>query len=438
MMKTLLMAVCFAAMLFATGATAGEWSEFAQLDPQKQLDTANRKTSKAGEYIACKLGKYEVFAEDPLSAYKWAMILYNFSESMLEEGIVPKAQKITGKPQVFVRSTKDGYTKSLRDFGVSDPGWSVGMFAYRGPKAALFGYDYAAERETGQEENEEKRKERDVLLSTMLHECAHQMVYYHIGYDVPLWFNEGLATNMETYDMSMNMKANLYNAMYKNNRADGAVIFLEEGKLKSFRQVFTISSAQWSAAKGDEVHSNYITSWAACNFFFTTKRGRKFVGDMIKQMCSGGTSAVNKMFTQKNLDDINDLIREHIKTVILPACKFGRPIRKLMNEGDFETAAKYVEKMKEEFPESNEMKFYSAWLDIAKENDPKAAVKVVQDMVDKTDFFHPEANYVLALGYFSAGDNIKGAKALKDAQKNNSNHQPTNELAASRSGRASK
>lgn len=437
-MKHLLIAGCFVAVLFATAAGAGEWSEFAKLDPQKQLDTANRRTSKSGEYIVCKLGKYEVFAEDPLSAYKWAMILFNFSESMLEEGIVPKAQKITGKPQVFVRSTKEGYHASLREYGTRAPEWSVGLFYSYGSKAALFGYDYAAARDTGDGDNEEKRKDRDVLLSTMLHECTHQMVYYHIGYDVPLWFNEGLATNMETYDMAMNMKANLYNAMYKNNRADGAVIFLEEGKLKSFRQVFTISSAQWSAAQGDDVHSNYITSWAACNFFFTTKRGRKFVGDMIKQMCSGGTAAVNKMFTQKNLDDIDGLIREHIKTVILPACKFGRPIRKVINEGDFETAAKYVEKMKEEFPESNEMKFYAAWLDIVNENDPKTAVKVVQDMLDKTDFFHPEANYVLALGYFAAGDNIKGAKALKDAQKNNSNHQPTSELAASRSGRAGK
>lgn len=385
--------------------------KFNELSKEEQTALAEKKSSREGRYYTCKVGRYNIFSDNSAyDAYWWGLTLDSYTKEALDEGIVPKKPVVKGLLKVYILKDKEGYDRALSEYTggmISDGGWSVGMFIPIGKKAALMGYNYRDKKE---------------LVSTMLHECTHQLVRYHIGNEVPVWFNEGIATNMETYDTQMSMKANLYNAMYINNRAIGAVNLLGESQLVAFPILFNMSLRQWNTSSGKTVNANYSSAWAACNFIFTTKKGRKFVGRFINATRKGGFDAAKSSISSKNQDKIDGMVREHIKEVLLPCVKYGRDIRKSLNSGNFKKAKELLEKMAKEFPESNEMKFYKAWIDIEENKDPKKAVKEVYALKRKTDFFHPDFYYVTTLGYVMSGDNAKAGRELKDALKTNPKH----------------
>lgn len=422
------------------------YSKFMALPSEEQESYSKSKAKKFGNYFTCKLGRYNINAEgSPAAAIRWALLLDAFTDEILDERIVPPKKIIPGDPQVFILNSRASYQNALNSFAQSqlDAGWSVGMFMRYGNKAGLFGYDYSSERKKSDKSSTQKNKndkekdsgkeeedKKDVLESTLLHECTHQMVFYHLGTSAPLWFNEGIATNLETYDCDMDMKANLYNAMYMNNRADGAAILNRDGKLKPFQNLFTITSEEWHNASSDEAQINYCSAWAACNFFFTCRKGRKFVGklmDTIKKNHGkqGGQDIVAKMLNSKDLQEIDTLIKEHVASTLLPTCKYGRSIRKLLNDGKKDEATKYVEAMAKEFPENNELKFYRAWLDILNGKEPEAAAAAINKLLQTTDFNHPEANYVLTLSYQKAGNKQMAKAQLSKALKNNAAHKGT-------------
>ncbi len=430
----LLMCVAWCA---TTGAGEDRYTAFLGMTPEKQTAYAKNKAKKNGLYFSCKMGRFNVFSElSAADACRWALMLDNYSDELLENTIVPKKKLNPGDPQVYVLKTKNGYARALSDFTGEpvNPGWSGGMFTYAvtksSAKAGLFAF-YEQFREEGSPmTNDLTEKDYAGMTEVLLHEGTHQMLFYHLGTAVPVWFNEGMATNFETFNCDMSLKANLYNAMYINNRADAAVMFLNEKKLQTFQAVFSISSGRWHAASSSEAQVNYATAWAACNYIFTRREGRnfveKFMSAVAKQnMKRADEAGLGSVFSSSEMEKNDAGMREHIEKVLFPACKYGRAIRKVLNEGDKEKAAKGIEMMKAEFPDSNELKFYQMWLDILNEKDPAGVVKALTDLRKSTDFNHPEVNYVIALGLFKTGNKLAARTAIDDAVKSNAAHEPT-------------
>lgn len=453
MMRHGLLLGCWLALVVAAKAGAGEdrYTAFLAMTPEKQTAYAKNKVKKTGLYFSCKLGRYVINSEvSPADSCRWALMLDNYTDEILSERIVPKKKLNPGDPQVFVAKTREGYQRALDDFtgGRADAGWSGGMFTWmiRGgtAKAGLFAFyeQFAGKGDAADSEREEKKspvktgsgelsaKEYAGMTEVLLHEGTHQMLFYHLGTAVPLWFNEGMATNFETYDCDLSFKANLYNAMYVNNRADAAVLFLQDKKLKPFPAIFSITSRAWQAAQGEEVYVNYATAWAACNYIFTSRDGRDFVdifmSAIVKEnMKTADETKLSSVFSASRLEKLDAGLREHVLKVLLPACKYGRALRRLLNEGEKEKAEAGIAKMKEEFPESLEMKFYQLWLDVLNDKDVPAALKALPELRKNTDFNHPEYNYVLALATYKSGTKSQAKNAIDDALKSNSAHAPT-------------
>lgn len=445
MMKLRTVVTLFALLFMAQVVMAAEvkgWEEFAALDAAEQEKIAKKKAAKKGEYYFCKVGKYQVSSDkDAVSAYKWGLILDDFTEELLDEGVVPKKASRQGNPLVYILKDREAYQKALSDYskGEIEAGWSVGMFVRMTAKPALFAFDYSsamggAEKEAPKADakdgkKEDGKKEEDSVMSTVLHECTHQMVYYHIGSNIPTWFNEGIATNMEKYDFALNCRANLYNAKYVNNRADGAAIISKEGKLKKFSVLFDIGGQQWSSASEDQAQINYASTWASVNYMLTTRKGRKAFLDIQNALKNGGENAVRKMFSDKVLSNLDEQVKEYVDKVLMPCCQYGRQARESLNGGDKEKSERILKKMKEEYPDNLELKFYENWLAILNNQEPAKAVAEIKKLLAETDFFHPEANFVLALGSKAAGNQSEFTAYLKKAQESNSKHQGTLDLA---------
>jgi len=411
--KKIIAGLLFVLLALPVYAAGDKFKEFNEMDKAAQEKLAKKKAKQDGAYYVCKVGRYNIYSDTgAVDSYWWGLLLDSYTDEALDEGIFPKTPVRKGKLQVYVLGDKDSYEKALSSFtnGMVTAGWSVGMFIPYGKKAALMGYNY---------------REKAELVSTMLHECTHQLVFYHINERVPVWFNEGIATNLETYDTNLSMKANLYNAMYFNTRADGAVQCLEKGTLVPFTRLFNMSLRSWNEADDAGAQANYSSAWASCNFIFTTKKGRKFVGKFMTSTRKGGVEAAKGSISEKDQEAIAEMVKEHITEVLLPCVKFGRNIRATLNAGENEKAKLLLADMKKEFPKSNEMKFYEAWLSIIEGKNPRESAQLVEGLLSSSDFYHPDVYYVIALGYHKDGDKKEASKAIKTAMKIN----PKNKLA---------
>ena len=441
------------AAAFAAEEKESRLAKFDALAPAAQAKEAGKKAKKNAEGLfSAKVGRYTVnSALGALSAYRWGLVLDEFTDEALDEGLFPKERQNRkfGPPLVYIFPDKESYVKELRKRDIDEPGWSAGMFAWstKYKQPALYAWKYA--------DNESE------MRSTILHEATHQMVFYHLSKDVPTWLNEGFATNLENYDSYRRMKANLYYGLFVSDRAAFAV---EAGdKLKPFSRMKNITSKQWSdTTDRQEVSINYASAWLIVNFFFNNREGRKLVGKYYTYFTKGGSAPkINDAGADK-------LVTAHLKQIVAPCVKYGRTIFALL-ENDPEAAkaalnsahrffrddqeklktfgkiyhtmdgadadaftqhaAAVLQFMEREYPDSPEAKVYHTWLDILANREPANAVAELEKFLKKNpDYYHPAQNYVLALGHHKAKSPTAAKSYLRKALRDNRKHAPTLKL----------
>ena len=90
--------------------------------------------------------------------------------------------RINRKPRVYVFKDKDQYRSFLSKKNIN-AGWSHGMYIPAWQFLVTFMSD------------------RDRLERILFHEGTHQLMHAYIGTRIPVWLNEGMATNFETWNI---------------------------------------------------------------------------------------------------------------------------------------------------------------------------------------------------------------------------------------------
>lgn len=119
----------------------------------------------------------------------------------------------------------------------------------------------------------------------LLHEGTHQFMHYLLGPKyryLPVWINEGLATNFETWNMTDTTRNNLKGCRERSNfRFVAAEMIKEDPMPLRLRTLMAKDHLTWSGAKGEEVHHQYALAWSFTDYLLNTEAGKV----LLKKVC---------------------------------------------------------------------------------------------------------------------------------------------------------
>jgi tetratricopeptide (TPR) repeat protein len=407
--------IIFFSALFAVFSITGYCGKSRGITYNKYLKMSDKKKSryirklvkKKGAYLHISQGKYYINTDyDPKYTMKIAVMMNDFQRRFSK--VFRGSFQRKSKAKVYVVKTQDAYQTALTNYsnGQIDASWSAGMFVHIGNNSALF-----ANGKYGDEKVQE----------IMFHEGTHQLLYLYIKNDIPIWFNEGMATNFETWELEKSPEYNRAEAIYKSNRPFYLLKIYPDKGFVSFRQLIKITSRQWQ--ESTTPHNNYSSAWTAANFLLGCEDGRKLLNILIRKFRSGKDADIEPGLAIK----IEKKLNEYIEKSVLPHIKYTRAIKKMYNEGENEKASKIAAKMLEDLPENLEAKFYNAWFAVEAKDKDKSHLETLLELPEN-DFEDPMLNYATALAYELQGDYKKAISYAKDAQKGNLKDEKAEEL----------
>lgn len=382
------------------------FSEYLEMDEEKQIDAAKRHVRKEDRYFTLSYGNYKVYTDiEPLYALRMTVLMDDFYNRFAK--VFKGKFKREFQPEVFVLKTRESYNNTLLDEtrGYVDAGWSAGMYIPR--KKALF-----ADGSYGE----------DTLISILFHEGTHQLVHSFMGSSVPVWFNEGLATNFESWDLQRSPDNNQANAIYTSNRVNSLLESYPDKGFKKFSRLAEISGREWSASTNPT--PNYASAWCTVNFLLSCDDGRKLMNNLVKIFRKGKRQ--DKILNEKTNLVIEQKVNEYIETRLVPSLKYGRRIIKFIEEKKFREAYMQARDMEKEFPENQETILFVTWLPLMSENakpeQARKALATLEELEEDDDFQHPELDFALAVAYFRMGNLEKALEYTEDTLEGYENH----------------
>jgi hypothetical protein len=172
------------------------------------------------------------------------------------------------KPQVAVFPDRESYARYLIGMGV-DPGYSVGMCFRGGDHLAAY-----------------RARDEEYVQRVLFHEGTHQMVAHYTGRSrIPIWFNEGLATNIETWDLAMAPIENIKRSPLVSAYTHAMAGKVKNGKLPSLDDLVSMTHEEWS--KSVDVRDNYATAWSFVNFLLDSEEGRRKLNEILLGVRTG-------------------------------------------------------------------------------------------------------------------------------------------------------
>lgn len=121
------------------------------------------------------------------------------------------------------------------------------------------------------------------VLKTLRHEGFHQFVHFHVKYPIPLWINEGLALNFESFIRTDG------NDFIPGDAPRWRVAYIrkavKDGKVWSLKKLFSLTNKQWleNMRSRQKYTLQYNQSWSIVHFLFNTK-DTKYRGRMVKYL----------------------------------------------------------------------------------------------------------------------------------------------------------
>jgi tetratricopeptide (TPR) repeat protein len=354
---------------------------------------------KVGNYHEVAIDSYLVRSDiSPEDALAYAVKMDEFYRRFTAIFIGPF--RINVRPELYILKSKNSYSIAVAQFiGQSPPSWSAGLFAQFGNKYALFGCAEWGE---------------DQVNSTLRHEGTHQLMCFYMGCEFPRWFDEGIATNLEEWDVGLSAERNIYEEMFKSHFPQYIYDMMNE-KVKG---VGKPDLAKLIASTDDDwLHSAdprplYAQAWCFVNFIFAYgKVGETYFNKLINGF-RGGQPMVKVLPMQERVA-LASQWNGYLKTVIVPHCEYCAPYEELMKAGEKEEAKKLLAEGLVKYPENTSLLFYKA-ANMAAGGDAKGAFEIAKNL-DKQFPRHPQLSRLLGKLANDTGDKMNAQKWLKKA-----------------------
>ena len=376
------------------------FAAYQALGEAERQKLARRYVRKAGEYWQVQLASYLVRTDiSEQNALALAVKMDEFYRKFTRVFVGPFRTR--ARPELFVLKDTAAYQSTIWTWSegrMSAPGWSAGMFAYVGHRYALFGCaKWGDER----------------LYKTLFHEGTHHLLRFYIGVEFPRWFNEGVATNFETWDVDFSSERNVYEEIWRSERV-GYLYGMATGKIKGMEAKPDLIALM---ASGDEQwldsaspHPLYAQAWGFVNFLLSSgATGQRNFNVLIRAFRSG--QQLRKVLPTHIRMALASQYNAYISEVIIPHCEFSRPIAGLLGKGSIADATKVLEVALGKHPGNTELLFFNGFLAL-RAGKAKEAYGMLKPL-EKRFPRHPLLMRILGEAALASGDRFKARKWLK-------------------------
>jgi tetratricopeptide (TPR) repeat protein len=234
-------------------------------------------------------------------------------------------------------------------------------------------------------ENETSRRE------TLFHESTHQLLHaYTVKKSIPVWFNEGMATNLETWDVTKSRAENLRLAIVRSHLRTIAILAVMSGKAGDLEKLLSIQSEEWLSASDPAF--NYAMAWSFVNFMLSTPERSAMLDRILESIRKGYN--LEKILTPAMVRNLEKSWHEDQKTRLVLYDQFIVPAIKLADEKKTDQAIKLLERGTVAFPNLSDARFYRGQLCFDEKKFDEARKEF--QAIEKRDPDYPDINLLLA------------------------------------------
>lgn len=269
----------FTSLIPLHGERKTEYQRYIDLSAEKRRAMARQYVKKQDGMWAVTKGIYRVYTDiGPEKTFGYALFMQDFAGriSTLFKG----RPGGTFRPAVYITGTRKNMLK-LIDMHMIKAGykgetaeWTHGLYIRNLQNLYAF--------------------ESKGTCATLLHEGTHQFLHYLLGSNIgllPVWLNEGLATNFETWDQTDSMADNLKKSRKRSGRRYILKKMFSKKKLPmNLEQLFSRDSRSWSGAQGDAVQHQYTLAWSFTDYLLNSQTGLAAVNRILQRASRGRKS----------------------------------------------------------------------------------------------------------------------------------------------------
>lgn len=389
-------------VVFATGAHALDFLEYKQLKPEarkKLIRKYVRKDRDGFWMVSVSVYKVKTTVSGEFTL-KMAIIMDDFYKKFNKVFI--GGVRLRQKPQLFVLKDRSEYAAFLASRNI-DASWSSGMYIHNNRCLVTFKSDHS------------------ILMRILFHEGTHQLLHDYIGNRIPIWFNEGMATNFETWDVNKSEMRNVKEALYRSGRARVIAGVYGKQSFIPLRSLMDIRSRQWLESGNPQVQ--YAAAWSVVNFLLNTEDGRRILNLLIKNYKKGRKH--KQMFASGFINTFDKKWKSDLKQRIIPHVRYGYKIMRMINNKNIKQAKKVHSEFIQKHPDNAEAVLLRGLIELREKRfEPalkslKAAAEIEPDQ--------PDLDYYLGVAYYKNQQRTTAIRFLKKARKEdpgNPNIQP--------------
>lgn len=249
--------------------------------------------------------------------------------------------RIHTQPTVYVFADATGFRSFLKTKGI-EPGFAAGLYIF--PLRML-----VAHRGFG-----------DATLKQLLfHEGTHQLLHAYMGEKrLPIWINEGLATNFETWDLERNFSENAkLSIVFSEWRRIVAKAYAAK-KVYTLERLISFTDKSWLQSSSPDL--NYSMAWSFTNSLLSTPKGRKKLSVILTGMLD--RSYLERILSPRAQKRLQADWHEDVKMRIVPYDRFIVPALLLSQQKRYQQSLALFETGLDDFPKLIDGRFYRGYI----------------------------------------------------------------------------
>lgn len=262
--------ITLVAVLAAEGAPPKtQYEQFVALSPEHRQKMVRRYVRRKGEFWTVTRGIYTVNSTvTPQKTLEYAIFMRDFASRI--DRFFQVKPKGRFKPVIYLCRDKDTmkdlmWEHFMKRSAGTLPDWAHGLYV---PHLQAL---YILEDENTKE--------------FLLHEGTHQFMHYLLGpkyRHLPIWINEGLATNFQTWDLTGTTRDNLEKCAERSDLRFVIPEMLKEKPMPlTLKRLMAKDHLTWSSAQGKQVAYQYALAWSFTDYLLNTDDGKL----LLKKVC---------------------------------------------------------------------------------------------------------------------------------------------------------
>ncbi len=388
----ILLIVCIFCYILVNSGSALNYLKYKELSESDRANLVKKYVRKDRDgFWMVSVSVYSVKTTvSPEFALEMAIMMDDFYKKFNEVFI--GGVKLRQKPQLYVLKDRAEYARFLLSKNIN-ASWSIGMYIHRGRCLVTFKNDHST------------------LTNILFHEGTHQLLHAYIGNNIPVWFNEGMATNFETWNVYKSEMRNVKEALYRSGRARVISTVYGKSGFISLAQLMSITSRQWLASQDPQVQ--YAAAWSAVNFLLNTKDGRKILNLLLTNFKKGRKQ--KQILSSKFISVFETKWKADLEARIIPHVRYGQKIMMLINQKNIKHAKKLHNEFYKKHPGNAEALMLSGVIAL-QEDRSEQALESLKKAAEKEPH-EPNLNYYLGAAYYKNHNRSSALRFLKKARK---------------------